>query len=1027
MTTQATEKAFEDVVESMLLDAGWVEVHRDEWDPERAVFPARVMAFLRADDPDRWAHLASQHGDGLEAELVRYIVRDLDNKGALHVLRHGFRFQGKTLRIAHLRPAHGMNPDTVKNYERNELTVTRQARCHPKGNDTVDLLFALNGVPVATCELKNPQTGQTWRDAVVQYQKDRDPNAPLFKFKRRALVHFAADPEEVHMATRLAKSKTRFLPFNRGSDPGAVQCGAGNPQDPSGYRTGYFWQEVLQRDRFLDILGSYVFVEKRSETVYDNGEARVVEHEVVVFPRYHQLDAVDRLVAAAHAEGAGRNYLVQHSAGSGKTNTISWLSHRLATLHGADDEKVFDGVVVITDRRALDRHLQEAVYQIDHQQGVVKKIDRDSKQLAQALADKTLIVITTLQKFPFVLKGMLTVAGTGPGDAPGGEDQTEADRLLKAVAGRRYAVIVDEAHSSQTGETARSMKAILGERTSSVEVEDWQDGLNAVVASRGHQPNLSFFAFTATPKGKTIELFGRKKGAGSEPEPFHVYSMRQAIEEGFILDVLRNYTTYKTFFQLVQTADQDEDFPKRRTAVALSKFVATHAFNISQKTEVIIEHFREHIRHRIGGKAKAMVVTSGRLPAVRYMQAFERYIAENKYTDVHALVAFSGTVTDPDSGEDFTEPRMNIDIRSGEQISEVSLPARFESPDYQILLVAEKYQTGFDQPLLQAMYVDKPLGGVQTVQTLSRLNRVAEGKENPFVLDFVNEPADISEAFAPYYDQTQLQTGTDPYHLDVLKHQLDEAQVYHHDEVDAFAEVFYKPQRDQRPADHAALVAALQPAVDRFGNLDEDNQTEFSEQLAAFVGLYAFVSQVISYDDCELERLYSYGRALLRYLHQHSAPIHLGDDVDLEYYRLQKASSGSISPDDDHPGVTSPTAVGSGDPDEEKAPLSEIIERLNERFGTDFTNSERLFLEQLQQDAMGREDIRSIAEANTFEKFNLNVQELLEELMVDRMSENNALVTRYLGGGEFQEVVAVGLLRGIFDAVKAQQAHTEPL
>ena len=368
---------------------------------------------------------------------------------------------------------------------------------------------------------------------------------------------------------------------------------------------------------------------------------------------------------------------------------------------------------------------------------------------------------------------------------------------------------------------------------------------------------------------------------------------------------------------------------------------------------------------------------------------------------------------------------MNINIRSGEQISEASLPARFDSPDYQILLVAEKYQTGFDQPLLQAMYVDKPLGGVQTVQTLSRLNRVAEGKENPFVLDFVNEPADISEAFAPYYDQTQLQTCTDPYHLDVLKHQLDEAQVYHHDEVETFAEVFYKPQRDQRPADHAALQAALQPAVDRFGNLDEDNkQTEFSEQLAAFVGLYAFVSQIIPYDDCELERLYSYGRALLRYLHQHSAPIHLGDDVDLEYYRLQKASSGSISPDDDHPGVTSPTAVGSGDPDEEKAPLSEIIERLNERFGTDFTNSERLFLQQLQQDAMGREDIRSIAEANTFDKFNLNVQALLEELMIDRMSENNALVTRYLGGGEFQEVVAVGLLREIFDAIKAQQAQT---
>ena len=1023
MTTQATEKAFEDVVESMLHAVGWVEGDRDEWDARRAVFPARVAAFLQADDPDRWAQLTSQHGDGLPDEIVRYLVRDLDLKGTLNVLRYGFRFQGKTLRIAHFRPAHGLNPDTTADYERNELTVTRQARCHPKGNDTVDLLFALNGVPVATCELKNPQTKQTWRDAVVQYQQDREPSAPLFKFKRRALVHFAADPDEVHMTTRLAKSKTRFLPFNRGSDPGAVQCGKGNPQDPSGYRTRYFWQEVLQRDRFLDIVGSYIFVEERSETIYDNGEARTVEHEVVVFPRYHQLDAVDKLVTTAQSERAGHNYLVQHSAGSGKTNTISWLSHRLATLHTDEDEKVFDGVVVITDRRALDRHLQEAIYQIDHQAGVVEKIDRDSKQLAQALAGKTLIVITTLQKFPFVLQGMLSVAGVGSGDLADDEEQAEAERLLKAVAGRRYAVIVDEAHSSQTGETARAMKAILGERTAGIEVEDWQDGLNAVVASRGHQPNLSFFAFTATPKGKTIELFGRKKSADAEPEPFHVYSMRQAIEEGFILDVLRNYTTYKTFFQLVQQADEDEDFPKRRTAVALSKFVATHAYNISQKTEVIIEHFREHIRHRIGSKAKAMVVTSGRLPAVRYMQAFQNYITEHGYKDVHPLVAFSGTVVDPDSGEEFTEPRMNIDIRSGESISEAGLPRRFESPDYQILLVAEKYQTGFDQPLLQAMYVDKPLGGVQAVQTLSRLNRVAEGKENPFVLDFVNDPDDISEAFAPYYDQTQLQDCTDPYHLDILKHQLDEARVYRDGDVDAFASVFYKPLREQHASDHAALQAALQPAVDRFGELDEDQQTEFGERLGAFVGLYAFVSQIIPYDDCELERLYSYGRALLRYLHQNSAAVQLGEDVELEYYRLRKASSGSISPDEDHPGVTSPTSVGGGDPDEEKAPLSEIIERLNERFGTDFTESERLFLQQIQHDAASREDIRSIAEANPFDKFSLGVQELIQELLIDRMAENDALVTRYVSDPEFREVVSVGLLRGIFDAIGTQHTH----
>ena len=1016
MTTQATEKAFEDTVESMLHGVGWVEGDRSEWDPKQAVFPKRVVAFLQADDPDLWAQLVNQHGDGLEDEIVRYLVRALDLKGTIDVLRHGFKFQGKTLRIAHFQPAHGLNMDTIAQYGRNELTVTRQARCYPQGNDTVDLLFALNGVPVATCELKNPQTGQTWRDAVSQYQ-GREFSAPLFRFKKRALVHFAVDPDEVYMTTRLAKSKTRFLPFNRGSNPGAVQCGAGNPLNPSGYVTEYFWRQVLQRDRFLTILDSYVFVEKRVEKVYKNGEARTEEREAVIFPRYHQLDAVDNLVDAARSEGPGHNYLVQHSAGSGKTNTISWLSHRLATLHNADDDKVFDSVIVVTDRRALDRHLQNAVYQIDHQQGVVEKIDEDSKQLAKALADRTLIVITTLQKFPFVLQGMLTA--TGAGDSPGDEDQAEAVRLLRAAADRRYAVIVDEAHSSQTGETARKMKAVLGETAASVEVEDWQDGLNAVMASRQRQPNLSFFAFTATPKGKTIEIFGRR-GPSGKPEPFHVYSMRQAIEEGFILDVLRNYTTYDTYFRLVQTAEDDAEFPKRRTATALAKFVTLHEHNISQKTEVIIEHFREHIRRRIGGKAKAMVVTSGRLPAVRYMQSFERYIAERGYSDVHPLVAFSGTVVDPDTDEEFTEPGMNIDHKSGDQISEAQLPQRFDSPDYQILLVAEKYQTGFDQPLLQAMYVDKPLGGVQAVQTLSRLNRTAPGKADPFVLDFVNDPTDISEAFAPYYDQTELRACTDPHQLDILQHQLDEMQVYYHDEVETYAEVFYRPHSQQEPSDHAALQAALQPALGRYRELDDDEQAEFHGRLKAFVGLYAFVSQIIPYDDCSLERLYSYGRALLRYLRQDSAAVQLGDDVELEYYRLEKAASGSISLSDDHPGVTSPTSVGGGDQEDEKAPLSEIIERLNKRFGTDFANADRLLLEQFLHHAVHDEEIRSIAEANTFDKFSLGAQALIQDLMIDRMTENDALVTRCLSDPEFREVVYVGLLRGIYDAIRAQ-------
>ena len=1024
MSSQTHEQAFESTVESMLVAGGWRSGDLAEWDTGRALFPARAVDFLRATQPEQWDAMTGLHGGNLERLIVEALVRELDLKGTLDVLRHGFKFYGKTFRLADFRPAHGLVPETLARFARNELTVTRQVPCHPGGGATVDLVFALNGLPVATCELKNPMTGQTWRSAVRQYQQDRDPNAPIFKFRKRALVHFAADPEEIHMTTRLAEEQTRFLPFNRGSRPGDVRCGAGNPPHPSGYRTGYFWREVLQRERFLDILGSYMFVERRDEKVEDDKGARTVKRETLIFPRYHQLDAVGRLVASAAADGPGRNYLIQHSAGSGKTNSISWLSHRLASLHDDADSKVYHCVVVITDRRVLDRQLQDAVYQIEHAQGVVKAIDKDSKQLASALVDGTMIVITTLQKFPFVMRGLLSIAGADAPDAPGEAERAQAAEWRKAISTRRYAVIVDEAHSSQSGESAREMKAILGARAQDAvaNAEDWEDGLNAVVESRGPQPNLSFFAFTATPKGKTLELFGRP-GPSGKPEAFHVYSMRQAIEEEFILDVLRHYTDYNTYYRLLKQAEDDPEFPKRRAAAALARFMVLHPHNISQKTEVIIEHFRNNVRHHMEGRAKAMVVTSGRLHAVRYMQSFQRYIAEKGYDDVRPLVAFSGTVRDPDTGEDFTESGMNIDVVTGRSISEAALPTRFASPDYQILLVAEKYQTGFDQPLLQAMYVDKRLDGVQAVQTLSRLNRTSPGKAPPFVLDFVNDPEDIRSAFEPYYDRTELLAASDPHRLEELKYELDGIQVYHQSEVDDFAQVFYLPAARQRTADHARLEAALQPARDRFKALDEDEQTAFRDRLGAFVSLYAFLSQIIPYGDSELERLASFGRALLPHLlsERDDDPINLGDDVELAYYRLQRVSSGAISLGEETGAyVVSPTDVGTGNPEEELAPLSEIIKRLNERFGTNFTNEDRLFFEQVKERAVRNERIRQTALANTLEKFSLGIRPEIGKLMMERMGENDALVTRYLSDKDFQNVAFEVLAREIFEAVETR-------
>lgn len=1032
--TQTTERAFETHVEEILLgQSGWKSGANAEWDKERALFPARVFAFLQETQGELWQQMRDLHGPGLESMLVAALVKELDIKGTLHVLRHGFKFYGKTFRLAYFKPAHALNWDIIGLYGKNQLTITRQTPCHPSDNSTVDMVFAVNGVPVATCELKNPGTGQSWRKAVNQYREDRDPRAPLFQFKNRALVHFAADPDEVHMTTRLAKERTHFLPFNRGSHPGEIQCGGGNPQHESGYRTGYFWEEVLQRDSFLDILGHFMFIEKRDQKKDDGKGGKIrVTTETVIFPRYHQLDAVRKLVATARREGAGRNYLIQHSAGSGKTNSISWLSHRLASLHNERDEKTYDCVVVITDRRILDQQLQDAIYQIEHAQGVVKAIDQDAKQLAAALIDGTKIVITTLQKFPFVLRGLLHAAGAENQDQATDEEKRQAKEWETAIAARKYAVIVDEAHSSQTGETARELKAILGANAAPEPEDgepDWEDRLNQIMQSRGRQPNLSFFAFTATPKGKTLELFGRP-GANGTPEAFHTYSMRQAIEEAFILDVLQNYTSYDTYFRLVKAVEDDPNVPKRKAARALAKFMSLHPHNIEQKTEVMVEHFRLHVKNQIGGRAKAMVVTSSRLHAVRYKLAFERYIAANGYTDVRPLVAFSGTVKDPETGVEYTEPGMNPDVVTGKPISESQLPDRFDSPDYQVLLVANKYQTGYDQPLLHTMYVDKRLDGVQAVQTLSRLNRKIPGKSEPFILDFVNPPEDIYRAFKPYYDATSLQEASDPSKLETLKHELDQAQVYFWSEVEAFAQIFYRPLEKQNAGDHARMQQHLQPAVDRFKAIpEEEKRTAFREKLSGYVQIYAFLSQVVPYADPELEMLYSYGRFLLPHLplERDTTVLKLGDEVGLQYYRLERVSSGAIQVREGPPeGVKSPTDVGTGKAKDEKVPLSEIIQVLNDRFGTNFTEEDRLFFEQIKEKAVKDEKVIRTARANPLDKFQLGIRKLIEDLMIQRMADNDKIVIRYMDDQEFQNSAFPILAKEIFESIQATDEKTMP-
>jgi type I restriction enzyme, R subunit len=999
MPGQHTEQAFETAIEYHLTTlGGYGKGERDSFDLNRGLFPQEILAFIQETQTQEWEYLANLQKGKAEETLLDDLCRALNSphEGCLSVLRHGFKCFGKLFRAASFAPASGLNPDTQKLYAANRLTITRQVRYAHRHGNTLDVVLSLNGIPVATVELKNPMTAQTWRHAVTQYKHDRDPADLIFQFKKRALVHFAVDTDEVYMTTRLSGRNTRFLPFNQGRG-----TGAGNPDNPGGYKTAYLWEEVLERHSFLDILARFMHLQGEEKKL----GGKKVRRETMIFPRYHQLDCVRKLVAEAREHGAGTNYLVQHSAGSGKSNSIAWLAHRLASLYDDKDEKVYDSVIVVTDRVILDQQLQNTIYQFEHKQGVVHKIDVSSTQLAEALAKAVPIVVTTLQKFPFVTEKI--------GDLPK----------------RTYAVIVDEAHSSQGGETATELKGVLADAVLREEaakyateesLPDYEEEILKTMAKRGRQSNISFFAFTATPKYKTLEVFGRP-GADGKPEPFHLYSMRQAIEEGFILDVLQNYTTYKTYYRLIKSIEDDPQVDKRKAARALARFMSLHPYNIAQKTEVMVEHFRHFTLHKIGGKAKAMVTASSRLHAVRYKQDFDKYIAEKGYKGIKTLVAFSGTVIDPDApGVEYTEVGMNGGIREKE------LPERFGTDQYQVLLVAEKYQTGFDQPLLHTMYVDKRLSGIQAVQTLSRLNRINTGKEDTFVLDFVNEPEEILAAFQPYYEQTLIGERADPKQLYELQAKLEAQQVYYKAEVTEFCKVFYKPKRHQTTFDHAQMNACIDPAVNRYRELEEEVREEFRKTLVAYRNLYAFLAQIIPFQDSDLERLYSYTRFLLTKLPRGDrGPVYnFDDDVALKFYRLQKISEGSIDlePGKEEP-VSGPTAVGTGIVRGLEIELSKLIDILNERFGTEFKPGDQLFFDSIREDAVADTNLRQAAIANTMENFGYVFRKALEGLFIDRMEQNEEITAKFMNEKDFQKAVTKHLLEQVYRQIREEGAQ----
>ncbi|TPJ73041.1 DEAD/DEAH box helicase family protein [Mesorhizobium sp. B2-7-1] len=1020
-----TEYDFETAIEAGLVGMGGYAVRgASTYDEALALFPDDVIGFLKDSQAAKWGQLEALLGTTTQSTVLESLVKELDIKGALHVLRHGFKCYGRNFRLAYFRPNSAMNPEAAEAYAHNRLTVTRQvafisAMKKADGKNRrciIDVTLAVNGLPVATAELKSNlgSSPQRAADAIKQYMEHRDERDLLFAFKRRALVHFAADPDEVWMTTRLKGKETIFLPFNRGNNHGA-----GNPPVEGNWKTHYLWDEVLQADSLLDILQRFIHLEVKERQVRTDKGVRTIRKETMVFPRYHQLDAVRKLTAHARANGSGRNYLVQHSAGSGKSNSIAWLAHRLSSLHDANDQKVFHSVVVVTDRRILDQQLQNTIYQFEHKTGVVEKIDEDTQQLARALSNGTPIVITTIQKFPFISQALSTLEGKGTG-------------VKIDTAGKRFAVIVDEAHSSQSGETATALKGMLNrdgiEAAIAAQMSDEEDdGLSddakgamlRDALKRARQPNLSFFAFTASPKFKTKTLFDEPGPSGTSP--FHEYSMRQAIGEGFIMDVLLNYTTFKRFFGLIKQVENDPEVPRKKAAKELTRYLELHPVNINQVVSVIVEHFRLYVLHELGGRAKAMVVTGSRLAAVKYKLAFDRYIKDHGYTGIRSLVAFSGTVEDPeDPGSSYTEVSMN------DGLAESELPETFERDDYRVLLVAEKYQTGFDQPLLQTMYVVKRLAGVQAVQTLSRLNRMAPGKARTFVLDFANEEEDIYKAFKPYYEATPIGENADPHRLSELQHRLLGWAIFAPDDVNAFAEVWYRGKRDHSATDHRLMNAVLDSVVQRFVDKEQPEQDEFRGQLTAYRNLYAFLSQIIPYQDSELERLYAFVRNLTAKLPPpgDGHAFALEDEVALRFFRLQQMTEGSIDLGyGEATPLKGPTDVGTGGFTEEGVALSTLVAKLNERFGTNFTEADQLFFDQIRASAEADDKIVEAAKANNLANFSSYFERMLDELFIDRMEGNEEIFSRVMTDKEFRsaahEYLALEIFRRVRDRQKA--------
>ncbi|AZD98395.1 type I restriction endonuclease subunit R [Pseudomonas chlororaphis] len=1026
------EVSFENEICEQLAANGWLYAEGDAqaYDRARALFSSDLLDWIKSTQPQAWEALRKNHGTAAEAVLLDRLRRSLDERGTLDVLRHGIELLGlrQPLQLAQFKPALSMNPELTAKYVANRLRVVRQVRYSLSCENSIDLVLFLNGIPVATCELKTDFT-QSVQDAVDQYRFDREPRPkgrlePLLSFPSGALVHFAVSNREVQMTTRLDGAATHFLPFNLGNEGGA-----GNPLNSEGHATAYLWQQVWQRDSWLEIIARYLVAKKDKKQ----------QLKSIIFPRYHQLDATRKLVAKVLEEGPGGKFLIQHSAGSGKTNSIAWAAHFLADLHDVKQQKLFQSVLVVSDRTVLDAQLQEAIFSFERTTGVVATITGESAsksgELAKALAGGKKIVVCTIQTFPFALKAV---------------------QELAATEGKRFAVIADEAHSSQTGEAASKLKQVL----SIEELKELADGgeastediLAAQMSARSAESGITYVAFTATPKAKTLELFGRRPNpelpasSSNLPAPFHVYSMRQAIEEEFILDVLQNYTAYKTAFKLAHNgAELSEVEVERSQALkGIMRWVKLHPYNIAQKVQVVIEHFRENVQPLLEGKAKAMVVVSSRQEAVRWQLAIDQYVKRQGYP-IGTLVAFSGEVNDPESGPDpFTETNqvLNPSLR-GRDIREA-----FAGDEYQILLVANKFQTGFDQPLLCGMYVDKKLGGIQAVQTLSRLNRAYPKKDTTYVLDFVNEPDEILTAFKTYYSTAELEDVTDPHLVFDLRTKLDSAGHYDQFEVERVVRVLLNPSARQ-----SELSAALEPVASRllvrYRSAQEDFYAAeargdgtvlraakdemdalvlFKSDMGSFQRLYAFLSQIFDYGNTDIEKRQLFFKHLLPLIEfgREREGVDLSK-LELVRYKLKDKGTRDLPlVNGEYPKLPPMSATGSGQVQEkEKLYLSQIVEKVNELFGADTTDGDKLsWLNSQREKLLESEVLVQQAVNNSKEQFasSPDLSRVFIDALIDSHSAQSNLSLQALNSEPIQREL-INLLLGparLYEALRGQ-------